>query len=93
MTALSFESTATTTTVVTNSAIEKTSLGLGVAGISTGQTVTVLATMPTTLTLSLDSLTETTVTIRQTSTLQVTETRTLSISDALPPSATAANAT
>ncbi|OCT53788.1 hypothetical protein CLCR_09802 [Cladophialophora carrionii] len=78
-TTLSFETTRTTTAVITSSTIARHQLGGDVAGSggsSSEQTVTVLVTMPTTRTLSLDSVTRTTVTVRQTSTLHVTETRT-----------------
>ncbi|EXJ55023.1 uncharacterized protein A1O5_12762 [Cladophialophora psammophila CBS 110553] len=83
-TTLSFESTVTTTTLITSSAISRHRLRGGTIATASEQTVTVLVTVPTTRTFSLDSLTRTTITIRQTSTVEVTETRTRTLSSGLP---------
>ncbi|KIW88774.1 uncharacterized protein Z519_10821 [Cladophialophora bantiana CBS 173.52] len=83
-TTLSFKSTVTTTTLITSSAISRHRLRGGTIAITSEQTVTVLVTVPTTRTFSLDSLTRTTITIRQTSTVEVTETRTRPLSSGLP---------
>lgn len=83
-TTLSFESTVTTTTVITTSSIERVALGDAAASTTSQMTVTVLATMPTTKTFSLDSLTREIVTVHQTSTVEITETRTRSVSSVAP---------
>ncbi|KIW73232.1 hypothetical protein PV04_01366 [Phialophora macrospora] len=83
-TSLSFETTHTTTAVITTSSIARHRLA---GDTSSEQTVTVMVTMPTTMTLSLDSFAKATVTVRQTSTLQVMETRTRGVDDVSPSAA------
>ncbi|KIV79187.1 hypothetical protein PV11_06759 [Exophiala sideris] len=73
-TTLSFESTMTTTSVITVSSIVRSRLEDDSG--EEGSTVTVAVTTPTTMTLSVESVAQTTVTVYQTSTTEVMMTMT-----------------